>query len=356
MLRPIQTNNPIKAAPEGKNKKIDIPLKQGALIKGTVIQKLKNGDFIISSGGKSFRAQSSVPLKDNKKYDFIVLSSKDKIVLKVLEADNRTAGNIIKLISSANIVGRKVTDALSVLVHPQSIKNLPSQAKVLIAKLQDMVNFPVFKKDISEILPWVIKNIKGSGIFWEAKVLQLLTGKKAVMPKQLVDTDLKGLLLKLLKNIEKNSGDQEGMKDVAVKVREVLNHIEQEQIMNINTMREDLGWFMHLPFINDENFLSSEFYVKENKEGALHFSLFLDMSFTGKMNIDVSIIKDTLGIQIDVEKEETKNFIMEGISELEYAFRDLGINTSNIRCEVKKEILVSETIEKEFNPSVDLLI
>lgn len=356
MLRPILTNNPVKATPEGNNKKLNIPLKKGALIKGTVIQKLKDGDFIISSGGKNFRAHSAIPLKGNKNYNFIVLSSKDKIELKILEVDNKAAGNIIKLVSSANVIGRKLTDALSILVNSQSIKNLPSQASGLITKLQNMVNFPILKKDIPQILSWVNKNIQGSGIFWETKVLQLLTGKKGVMPKEMIDTDLKGLLLKLIKNIENSSGDQESMKAISMKVREALNLIEQEQIMNLNTIRNEIGWFMHLPFINDDDFLSSEFFVKENKEDFLHFSLFLDMSFTGKMNIDVSIRKDTVGIQIDVENEETKGFIMESINELEDAFKDMGINTSNIRCEVKDKILISDTLEEHINSTVDLII
>ena len=356
MLRPIHTNNPVKTTPEANKTKSDISLKQGAAIKGTVIQKLKDGDFIISSGGKNLRAHSAVPLKINKNYDFMILSAKDKIELKVLEVDTRAVGNIAKLFSSANVIGRRLTDALNVLVNSQSMKNLPSQARNLIQKLQNLVDFPVLKKDITDILPWVNKNIKGSGIFWEAKLLQLLTGKKGVVPKEMADTDLKGLLLKLIKNIEKNSGDQEGMKAVSMKVREALHLIEQEQIMNLNTIREDIGWFMHLPFINDDDFLSSEFFVKENKEGVLHFSLFLDMSFTGKMNIDTSIIKDTAGIQIDVEKEETKEFIMENISELEDAFKDMGINISNIYCEVKEKIVVSETIETDISSSVDLVI
>ena len=356
MLRPILTNNQIKTAAKGDNKKINIPLKQGALIKGTVIQKLKDGDFIISSGGKNFRAHSAVPLKGSRNYDFIVLSAKDKIELKVLQLDNRPEGSIIKLVSSANMVGRRLTEALTVLVNPQSVKKLPTQASALITRLRSMVNLPDLNRNIKEILPWVNKNIQGSGIFWETKVMQLLTGKKSITSKEMTDNDLKGLLLKLIKNIEKNSGDQEGMKAISMKVREALNLIEQEQIMNLNTMREDLGWFMHLPFINDDDFLSSEFYVKENKEETLHFSLFIDMTFTGKMNIDVSFVKDTVGIQIDVEKEETKDFITESISELENAFKDMGVNISNIRCEVKEDIAVSETMDTDISSSVDLII
>ena len=356
MLRPILTNNPVKATSEANKKKINIPLKKGSLIKGIVIRKLKDGDFIISSGGKDFKAHSAVPLKNGKNYDFIVLSSKDKIELKVLEIDNKSVGNIIKLFSSANVIGRRLTDALSVLVNSKSFKNHPSQVSSLIIKLQNMVNFPILKKDISEIMTWVNKNIQGSGIFWETKVIQLLTGKKGLMTKDMADTDLKGLLLKLIKNIEKNSDDREGTKVISMKAKEALHLIEQEQIMNLNAMREDLGWFVHLPIIHDDDFLSSEFFVKENKEDALRFSLFLDMSYTGKMNIDVSIIKDTVSVHIDVEKEEAKDFIMESIGELEESFKNMGINIANISCEVQEEILISDTIANDIHSSVDLNI
>jgi hypothetical protein len=80
------------------------------------------------------------------------------------------------------------------------------------------------------------------------------------------------------------------------------------------------------------------------------------MSFTGKMNIDVSIIKDTVGIEIDVEKEETKGFITKSINELEEAFRDMGINISNICCEVKEKVIASDTVETDLNSSVDIVI
>ena len=292
----------------------------------------------------------------HKNYDFIVLSSKDKIELKILETGNNATGNILKLTSSTNIIGHKLGDTLSALLDPGIFKNLSSQAGTLIKKLQEIINSPIFNKDIRQVVSWVNKNIQGSGIFWETKVLQLLTGKKESMPKNMTDTDIKGLLLKLIKNIEKNSGDNKGVEAISIKVREALNLIEQEQIMNLNTMREDLGWLVHLPFINDEDFLSSELLVKKEKDASLHFSLFLDMSFTGKMNIDVSIIKDIAGIHIDVEKEETKGFIMESINELEQAFKDMGIKAGNIRCEIKENIIDDDNEEQGISSSVDLVI
>ena len=84
--------------------------------------------------------------------------------------------------------------------------------------------------------------------------------------------------------------------------------------------------------------------------------MFLDMSFTGKMDIDVSIIRDTVGILIDVETENTKAAIMENIDELEEAFKEMGLNAGNIRCEVKENLVSSDSTEMDMESSVDLVI
>ena len=47
---------------------------------------------------------------------------------------------------------------------------------------------------------------------------------------------------------------------------------------------------------------------------------------------------------------------MESINELENAFRGMGINTSNIRCEVKEKIIASDTTEAVLTSSVDVVV
>jgi hypothetical protein len=362
MLRSIQNNSQIKtektASPANKKQQADISsFKQGSVIKGKVLQKFSNGDFLVSSGGKELRAHSSVLLKAGKEYNFTVMSSaKDKLELKVLQTPNKVQVSVPNLVSSANSLGKKLTDSLTALIGSHSVKKLPAQIKTQLVKLHSLTDISMLKKDLPGIVKWVNKNVQGSGMFWEAKILKLLTGKKGMIPKDAADTDMKGILLKLLKSLEKNSEDQESTKVLTVKVKEALNFIEQEQITNINIMRQDIGWLVYLPFINDDDFLSSELFVEKEQDETLHFSLLLDMSFTGKMNIDVSLLKDTFGIHIDVEKEATKDFIMENAGELEAAFKKLGLKTGSINCEVKDEIVTEETIESGIDSSIDMTI
>lgn len=356
MLRPVINNNSIKETSPSNIVKSSPVLKPGTIIKGTVIQNLKGGDAIISSGGKSFKAYSSVPLKDGAKYDFMVMASKDKIELKVLGVQNKITGNISRVLSSANALGRKLTESLTEIINSRLINKLSTNGSELINNINKLVKSPIFQKDISEIILWVKKNIQGSGIFWENKVLKLLTGKKGPLTKEMANTDLKGILLGLMKSIENGKEDQEGLKALSMKIKEAISLIEQEQIMNISTMREGVGWFVHLPFPDDKDFLTSELFIKKDKQDGLYFSIFLDMSFTGKMEIDVSIVKDVTRIQISVENKQTKKFILENINQLEETFSKKAKTTCNISCEIKEHINFSDSVEKDIHSSVDLVI
>ncbi|MDM7918840.1 MAG: hypothetical protein QUS12_06695, partial [Methanosarcina sp.] len=223
MIGPVQPKSgPSATSGETKNN-VTTPLKQGAIIKGTVQERLKNGEFIISSGGKDFRAHSSHALKVGRQYDFHLLSVKDRVELRVVEGEIKVQGNISTLISSANTIGHKLTEALSNAIHFPSIKTLPAQVSGLMDKLQEILKHPISAKDIPQIVSWVTRNIQGSGIFWEAKLLQLIMGKKGEVPKELADQDIKAILLNILKNIEKTLEEKEGGKALSINVREALN-------------------------------------------------------------------------------------------------------------------------------------
>jgi hypothetical protein len=356
MLRPVQNSSGIPAKPGETRNTTNIPLKQGAIINGTVLTRLKDGEFIISSGGKNFRAHSSLALKEGQKYDFHILSTKDRIELRVVSEDSKVTKNIAGFISSANTIGQKLTQALSNAIHLPSIKNLPTQVSGLINKLQEILNHPISTKDIPQIVSWVTKNIQGSGIFWETKLLSLITGKKGMVPKELADQDVKAILLNIFKNIEKNLEEKEGVKALSINVREALNLIEQEQLMNLDTMRDGIGWFVNLPFVNNEDFLSSELFIKKSKEGGLHFSMLLDMTFTGRMNVDALMLDKTASILINVENEKTRDIIAENAHELEQAFKEAGFMIGKIRCEVKENIVPDESIETPDQSQVDITI
>jgi hypothetical protein len=356
MIGPVQPKSGPSATSGETRKNIAAPLKQGAIIKGTVRERLKNGEFIISSGGKDLRAHSSVVLRVGRQYDFQILSAKDRLELRVLEGNARVTGNISGFISSANTIGQKLTQALSNAIQFPSIKMLPDQVSGLMDKLQEMLKRPISAKDIPQIVSWVTKNIQGSGIFWEAKLLQLIMGKKGEAPKEMADQDVKAILLNILKNLEKAMEEKEGAKALSINVREVLNLIEQEQVMNLETIRDGIGWFVNLPFIDRDDFLSSELFIKKEREGGLHFSIFLDMTFTGRMNIDTLFLNETASIMIYVENEKTREFIIDNGHELEEAFKKAGFTTGKIRCEVRESVVPDEAVEKAGHSQVDITI
>ncbi len=356
MISPVQPKSGPSATSGETRNSITTPLKQGAIIKGTVQQRLKNGEFIISSGGKDLRAHSSLTLRVGHQYDFKVISAKDPLELRLIEGENKVQGNISTLISSANTIGHKLTQALSNAIQFPQIKNLPAQVSGLMDKLQEILKRPISAKDIPQIVSWVTKNIQGSGIFWEAKLLHLIMGKKGDAPKELADQDIKAILINILKNLDKTQEGKEGVQSLSISLRDALHLIEQEQVLNLDSMRNGIGWFVNLPFIDKDDFLSSELFIKKSKEGGLHFSIFLDMTFTGRMNIDTLFLNETASVMIYVENEKTRDIIIENGHELEEAFKKAGFITGKIRCEVRENVVPDEAVEKAGHSQVDITI
>ncbi len=356
MISPVQPKSGPSATTGETRNTITAPLKQGAIIKGTVQERLKNGEIIISSGGKDFRAHSSLALKVGRQYDFHILSVKDRVELRVIEGESPATGKIAGFISSANTTGQKLTRAISSVIYLPSIKNLPSQVSGLMDKLREIVKHPISLKDIPQVVSWVTRNIQGSGIFWEAKLLHLIMGKKGEAPREMADQDLKAILLNILKNVEKTLEEKEGVNALSMNVREALNLIEQQQVMNLDSMRDGIGWFVNLPFIDKDDFLSSELFIKKGREGGLHFSIFLDMTFTGRMNIDALFLNETASVMIYVEDEMTRGFIIENGHELLDALKKAGFMTGKIRCETRENIVPDEPAGKSNHSQVDITI
>ncbi|NLA74299.1 MAG: flagellar hook-length control protein FliK [Deltaproteobacteria bacterium] len=357
MITPVKSKN-VPAAVPGKTKnRVGTGLKQGQIIKGTVIERLKDGEFIISSGGKDFRAHSALALRQGEIYDFYILSAKGRVEIRVLEEEPPVTGNISGAVTTANAIGHKLVHALSSVIHFPSIKTLPTQVSGLINKLQEILKHPFSARDIRQAVSWVTKNINGSGIFWEAKLLHLITGKKDQAPKEMADQDIKAILLNILKGVEKNQEQREGgVISFSASVRDALGFIEQEQIMNLDTVRDDIGWFVNLPFVNREDFLASGLFIKKTGKGGLHFSMFLDMSLAGKMNIDILFFNETASVMMHVENQRTRELILENAHELEGGFKKAGIMTGAIRCEVKEDIIPSESAIKTERSDIDLII
>ena len=177
------------------------------------------------------------------------------------------------------------------------------------------------------------------------------------MIRKIIDSDLKGLLLSLKNSIGMKDTDHDEFETITLKLKEALNLIEREQLLNLASIREEQGWLIHLAGLRDEGFESVDLYMKRksNKKG-LFFSIYMELTKLGKMELNVAIVDSQIDIRIFVGNERISKYIADKLPELENGLKDSGLKSGQIVCDVKDFDEGFEPEDKDGYSSVHVII
>lgn len=328
-----------------KNLKSTNPLKGmdltvGERFKGTVIQKFPvKGEILILARGRRFRAHTGLELKEGEEYRFQVKSTGPRIELGVLAAKLRNRGD-----SLANdwSIGRGGRQGLSVLLQDlaaaHTLKGLPPPSREALMTLSRLIPSFIYGKPEGQGASWVMNYLQQCGLFWESKVVRHFLGihqKRA--GTEGLSGDLKGILLSLEAALRKgDSGDRE-TQDLALKVREALQRVEQDQFLNLTSLREEAGWCFFIPGFQEEGFLGAEVLVAKGRKGEeIRFTMLLEFGELGRMEVDLTLRDAVLSARILLEDEERAAYVREHLPLLEGALREGGIKAGAMVCGVQE--------------------
>ncbi|MBW2609903.1 MAG: hypothetical protein JRC68_06130 [Deltaproteobacteria bacterium] len=323
----------------------DLKFKPGEILKGTVIQKFPGGEVLIAAKGKLFRAYTELNLMEGNKHNFQVKTVGPKIELKVLDGMIHKLGSPIQIWSSNRVARAGLASILLELSKAHNLSGLSRGLSQALKNLNQLFPSIVYNNQGDDSSLWASRSLLGSGLLWENKIVRYLLGKKNMPLKRLTASDLKGLLLSIGKIFSSEKQDHDHLRPLAVKIRQALFLIEQDQLLNVSSLREGLGWFWFISGLEEDGFRNAELFVKENESGdEIHFSMFLEFTRLGKMEVDASIIESVLGVKIRVEDTEKANFVTEHLPILEKGLQNTSLVTGSIVCDVK------ESQDLDFNP------
>ena len=326
-----------------KSNQVDPQFKNNEFLEGKVIKRLTGNTFLLTAKGRQFQAYSRIPLGEGNKYYFQVKTLGSHIELKVLEnLLNKTSSSTLTWPSDITAAD-KLIKRLKDISGFNTFKGLSKETVMLLKNIKTF-SVPALLKGQGEGYNLLVtRNILGGGLFWESKIIRHLLTNRGGSWKGLISSDLKGLLLQLQKKLEGENQAQVDIKSLAIKVKHALTLIEQEQLLNISTIKEGLGWLFHLYGLPGESFKNAELFIKKrNKNQGLFFSVLLELSQLGNVEFNVSLIESVLGLNIKVEDNEKVDFMRENIPMLEESLKYLGITIGNIACETG-EIFTSDS-------------
>ena len=118
--------------------------------------------------------------------------------------------------------------------------------------------------------------------------------------------------------------------------------IEQDQLLNLSSLEEDLGWFWFVPGNVDDGFEKAELFVRKQQEEGFYFSILLEFTHLGQMEADISMVKNFINVKIRLQDAERADFVTKNLYLLEKGLQDAGFITGSLACGVKEVDLDGE--------------
>ena len=336
MLRQITHSSTPQTAHQTLSKET-LRLKPGDIFRGTIIRKSPAGEVLVAARGREFLAHSELNLVEGQNHDFQVKTSGPRIEIKVLDRGNLAPHSPLQTWASNSASRDKLASILRELSGALALKHLPPDTRLAFKSLSQLLPLVLYHEPQSDDARRLSRFVLGSGLFWENRVVRYLLGQKSKPWKTLLAKDLKGLLLSLDRNLNMEGDDHGDLESLAVKVKQALHLIEQEQILNLSSMEKELGWFWFIPGLEERGMRKAEVFLNRNDRGkGIHCFMRIEFTHLGKMEVEVSLRETLIGIKIHLEDRQKADLVKENLSLLKAKLQEAGLVPGTILCEVKE--------------------
>lgn len=324
---------------------------ENEIIKGKVVKVLDSETAILLINGRNYTARAGIPLKAG---DLIEMKVKELLPVPVLRpvsirhAGPGAPGLSVILSALKDNLWKTVFEKINAGGSSIAEKALWNQiAKDLPGKL------------LNEGRPeYLSKMIENSGIFFEGK-LKIAAGQKSIDSNQvgqLIDSDLKGLLLRLISGT--NGEEPDALR--------LLSAVKNMQMLDRLGFEQDRKIFIPLPVIlPDEQFVTiqllfqfpqEEKEVNENLAGEkrpLEVSVLLELSKLGPIRADFAIKGKKVEGVFKTGVRETLELVENAIPTFVKNLEDKGFTVERIGCMLKKSERITQPLALEIIQTAD---
>ncbi len=328
--------------------------KAGEVFHGEIVRSYGKGDVLIRSGGSAFRAFTKANVSVGEEYEFRVRVEAGKntpAVLEVAAAKSSMPG--------MNQGPSRIPTLVSEVISALSVKDLTAKTSAILSRLRHALPVNVYNGPSGDQASWLSRFLADGGLFWEGKVARsLLHGVRPDWRRRL-GNDLKGLLLELKHSLNGEKKDLPEIDSAGRKLDDALDLIQKTQLENRDLLREEGCWLLQVPGRPEEGFNGAELYVRRDvKEKEIRFSMCLDFTHLGPMELNAAILHSTISIRFEVSDEKKAELVRRSLPVLDAALRDKGFIPGQLVCAAGETGSENESTPKAFRPadSINLVI
>jgi len=314
-------------------------LAPGDTFRATVIYAKRGGEVLLLARGTRFQAFATRPLQEGRNYLLQVRSMGERILLKVVEGEAAERTSAVRLWATGRADRAELGNFLRSLAGAVEDERLSEPIRNALSALKSRLPGLVFRAPAKDGFQWMMRQLRDSGLFLESRAARhLLEGSEAPF-QSLTSSDLKGLLLSLKALLSGGEVDSPRTADLAQQVDQALHVVETDQLLNLSSLKDGLGWFWFIPGLWKEGFRGGEAFLQKpgTDDEALHLSLSLDFTRLGHMEVSVSLNRSVVGLRILTEDQTRAEFVSRHLEELRSGLSEAGLQAGTVVCRKKQE-------------------
>ena len=295
--------------------------------------------MLLLARGTRFQAFASRPLQEGRNYLLQVRSIGERILLSVVEGDTAERTSAVRLWATGRAARAELGSLLRSLAGAAEDNRLTEPIRNALAALKNRLPGLVFRAPAKDGFQWMMRQLRDSGLFLESRAArQLQEGGEAPF-QSLASSDLKGILLSLKSLLIGKEVDSPRAAELAQQVDQALHVVETDQLLNLSSLKDGLGWFWFIPGLRKEGFQGGEAFLRKPgaNDEALNLSLSLDFTRLGHMEISVSLNRSVVGLRILTEDQARAEMVQHHLDELRSGLADAGLQTGTVVCRKKQE-------------------
>jgi hypothetical protein len=318
------------------------PLEVGQEVTAKVMKQLPGGRFLVDVQGTLLEATAPEGLRIGSELPARVDQLKPQVVFHILDQGQEIEAEALRILRTRLPHPTPANHSLNVLqqelaraAEPQAQDRLPPS----MAKLQTLIK-TLLPNEVPPNPERIATFVRDGGLHYEAKLWQLAERFAEGLAKEnpqalarVADGDLKGLLLRALKDVEAAPVRSEAQGLVASMANH-LNHIEAQQATNLLAQMHEGPYRLEVPFFSawgfSTAFLSIEPDGKGGKEGkgekGQEYSVLflLDLEGFGQTRIDAHIASERLRVIFYVEQSAAVALLRSELPSFHETLHSLG--------------------------------
>jgi len=309
----------------------------GERFTGSIIEIANGGQVTVSARGKIFNAFTSEKLEKGGVYEFVVSRTWPRIELKIVSRSGTHDSSPLRLWISTKKGRENFFHEVNEVLTLSKAKGLSKSSIVALGEMLDLMQIPYGDKPNTLLPERIAGFLLASGLFFESRLARFAQSLVSNKTDEHINKDLKGILLTMIQALEKDDFQGKESSGLYQRLVQLVHLIEGHQILNLNAIQANMGWFWFIPFYDGHRWDCAELLTKKTSEKSYGIWISIRLSQLGLVQAKIELAESSVRVSFYLAEDSKKEFVSSNLTELKQRFEAQGLVLVSFECKRMEE-------------------